>query len=98
LHASPKNVFLDHDPEDPTTTQFFKLQGGDIPRFDRKFFDDIYGILDAVALGIGRAIVPRHLAKLDERIKIISGYKPLEIPLYLHYRKKPYYTKLHTQV
>lgn len=96
-HDAADAPFLDHDPEDTTTFRFFQDQdaqpAGAAVR--RGYLDEIYGIMDGVALGIGRAVIPRHLAARDERLRIAKGFHPLRTPVYLLYFKQPFYTELH---
>ncbi len=95
-HDAAEFPFLDHDPEDMTTYRFFQQQpeaaGGTIRR---GFLGEIYGIMDGVALGLGRAVIPRHLAARDERLKIVKGQRPFRTPVYLAHFKQPFYTELH---
>jgi len=58
----------------------------------------VYGIMDGVAHGMGEAILPEHLVRHDKRLRIVSGRKPLKIPVYLQYYKQPFYAKLTTAV
>lgn len=88
-------VYLDHDPEDQTTLKFLAAQGKTPKSFRRGYLDEIYGIMDGVALGLGRAVIPRHLAAADERLKIVRGLTPVEIPVHLHHFRQPFYTALH---
>jgi hypothetical protein len=60
--------------------------------------NDEWGILVGTELGIGRAVKPRHMIYPHSEIKVISGYKPMIKPVYLHYRKQGYYTKLQQSV
>jgi DNA-binding transcriptional LysR family regulator len=91
-------IFLDHDPDDPTSVEFLKLQGEKASSLRRGFFDDIYGIVEGVAQGVGQAVVPRHIALGDGRLRIVPGLKPLRVPVYLHFFNQPYYTELHDAV
>jgi DNA-binding transcriptional LysR family regulator len=97
-YNAPKDVYLDHDSEDQTTIQFLKLQKSHTFSIKRSFMDDIYGILDGVSLGFGRAVVPRHLIKENSGLKLVKGMKPLQVPVFLYRPKQPYYTKLQTAV
>ena len=72
--ANFPDVYLDHDKYDQTTINFLKLQGKKTS-IKRNYFDEIYGIIDAVKLGFGQAIVSKHLVKNDEKIKIIKSKK-----------------------
>ena len=60
--------------------------------------EDIYGILDGVSLGLGRAIVPRHLIKNRKDINILYPKINLKVPLYLLTFKSQFKTKLEQQV
>jgi DNA-binding transcriptional LysR family regulator len=93
-HATPDGVYLDHDPDDPTTVKFFSMQAGAMPEYRRNFMDETYAIIDGVALGIGRALVSRHLIARDPRIRVVSGYRSMFVPVLLHYHKQPFYTAL----
>jgi DNA-binding transcriptional LysR family regulator len=93
-HDSPADVYLDHDPDDPTTAKFFSMQAGKLPDYRRSFMDETYAIIDGVALGLGRALVSRHLIARDRRIRVVSGYRAMFVPVMLHYHKQPFYTAL----
>ena len=92
------NVFLDHDSDDSTTTDFFKLQDRPLKLWRRSYFDEIYAIVDGVIHGAGRAIVPLHLAKQIESIKISKGYRAMKIPVFFCYYQQAFYTSLHKEV
>ncbi len=97
-HKSLKNqdYYLDHDENDITTSSYFKLSKKEKPkRFH--YLDDVYGLLDGVKLGLGRAVIPKHL--IDTKNIIIENPKvSLRVPIYLIYRKSPFYTNLHYNV
>ena len=93
-HPAPDDVYLDHDPDDPTTAKFFNMQSGSQPEYRRNFMDETYAIIDGVALGLGRALVSRHLIARDPRIQVVSGYRSMFVPVLLHYHKQPFYTAL----
>ena len=95
---SPVDVFLDHDPEDLTTERFWQQQQPRPKKYERRYLDDIYGIIDAIALCLGRGVVPRHMIAQDPRIREVKGLKPLAIPVVLHFPKQPYYSRLHEAV
>lgn len=93
------DAYLDHDPDDTTTIDFLAAQDGGVPPVMRRsYMDEIYGIMDGVAMGLGRAVIPRHLAARDERLKVVRGYKAHRVPVYLQFFKQPFYTKLHDAV
>ena len=89
-----KNIYLDHDPNDKFTKLFFKTQGKDNKELMRSYVDDITGVLNGVALGLGQGVVPSHLLHKGLPVRAIKGAKPMNIPVVLHYFKQPYYSKL----
>ncbi len=93
-----KDWYLDHDHEDPTTHDYFRLQGRKNIHLKRSLMDDVYGIIDGVKLGFGSAVVSKHLVKKERGIKILTGKKRMINPIVLHYFKRPYYSKLHEAV
>ena len=52
---------------------------------------DVYGILDGVALGLGRAVMSKHLVEEDSRFKIIKTSKKYLRPIVLCFYKQAYY-------
>jgi DNA-binding transcriptional LysR family regulator len=88
------DVYLDHDPQDPTTAKFLRVQSASTPTFRRSYLDEIYALMDGAALGLGKAVVPRHLAEKDDRLRIVPGAKPMRSPVVLHYFRQPFYTAL----
>ncbi len=99
IESSKKNtvsdVYLDNNGEDQTTFEFFKLNGKKNLSLKRSFMGDIYGILDGVSEGFGRAVVPLHLISEKKDYHILEGFKNLYHPVYLYQVRQPYYTKLH---
>lgn len=98
-HEAVPDVYLDHDAEDRTTENFFRGQPARLrpDRLRRSFLDDVYGILDGVALGLGRAVLSRHLVEKSARVRVVPGYRPLRSPVVLHFAAQPYYSKLHQE-
>lgn len=92
------DIFLDNDSEDRATELFFKAQGTKAPKYRRSYFDDCYGIIDGVALGLGRAVMSEHLVADNSKIKVIKGHKPYKVDVVLHYYQQPFYSKLHQAV
>lgn len=91
---SGPEVFLDHDENDDITERYFsEIKKKKAPQA-RHYVDDVYGIIDGVQLGLGRAIVPRHLIKESKNIEIVDERATLNIPVYLHFNELPYYTAL----
>jgi DNA-binding transcriptional LysR family regulator len=93
------DCYVDHDASDNFTERFFLIQtGATVPKMLRAYFDDIYGLLDAVSEGVGRAVVPLHLIRPEHQVRLVPGFRPYEVPVFLHYHAQPYYTKLHRAV
>lgn len=93
--SSPKNLYFDHGPHDNATEAFFQFQGKVPFAYRRGFMGDIYGVLDAVALGLGRAVMSKHIIKNDNRVKIVKGHKRYSRPLVLVFYSQNYFPKLH---
>lgn len=89
-----REVYLDHDPNDQTSEQFFKTQGEKRPELVRSYVDDIEGILSGVALGLGQGVVPRHLVDEHRPLRIAKGHRLMHVPVVLHYFRQSYYSNL----
>lgn len=83
--AKPER-FLDHDPDDTITDRFARLNGLDLRGVPRSYLDDIYGILDGVAAGWGRAVVSAHLVTGVRGLRVVPRHEPLRTAVYLHGR------------
>ena len=93
------DCYIDHEPRDNFTERFFLSQtGSTVPKMLRAYFDDIYGLIDAVSQGVGRAVVPVHLVRPEHEVRAVPGYRPFEVPVLLQFHKQPYYTKLQRAV
>jgi len=90
-----RDVYLDHDSEDTMTLQFFRHQGKAPKTFKRSFLDEIYGLIDGVEMGLGRAVVSKHLIEDHPKIRVVNQYKPLRVPVYLHFYEQPFYSRTH---
>jgi DNA-binding transcriptional LysR family regulator len=95
---SKSTTYLDHDSDDDTTHRFLLAQGGKPTKLVRSFLDDIYGVIDGAAMGFGRAIVPKHLILGDKRLQVVTGQKPLLVPVYLHGYSQPFRSRLQVAV
>ena len=94
-----EDCYIDHEPRDNFTEKFFLSQtGATVPKMLRAYFDDIYGLIDAVSEGIGRAVVPVHLVKPEHQVRAVPGYRPFEVPVVLQFHQQPYYTRLQRAV
>jgi len=92
------DVYLDHDPEDGTTLEFFRVQGRKTPSYHRSYLGEIYTILEGVRSGLGRAVAPLHLVKAQKGLEVVKGFKSLKTPIYLCHYTQAYYTDLHKQL
>lgn len=91
LYVGRKDCYIDHDPRDNFTERFFLAQtGATVPKMLRAYFDDIYGLIDAVSEGVGRAVVPLHLLQPDHHVRLVPGFRPYDVPVFLHYHRQPY--------
>ncbi len=98
-HATRAECYVDHEPRDNFTERFFLSQtGSTVPKMRRAYFDDIYGLIDAVAEGIGRAVVPVHLVRPEHAVRAVDGYRPFEVPVLLQFHRQPFYTRLQRAV
>ncbi len=93
-HKGPEDVFLDNDKDDRATEIFFTQHKTKKIKFKRYFFDDCYGIIDGVKAGLGRAVMSEHLIKSDKKIQILKSFQEVNVPVYLHYYRQPFYTQL----
>ena len=91
----PQDLFLDHDPEDSTTFDFLRENGSSLKKIRRNYLDDVYGILDGVGNGWGRAVVSKHLLKNFPQVVPVRGHRPRIRPVVLAFREQPIYTSLH---
>lgn len=93
-----ENVYLDHDSNDTTTIDFFKLQDRPPKKRKRSYFDEIYTLIDGVLAGAGRAVIPVHLARQYERLKVCKGFRSMKVPVFFCFYRQPFYTSLQKQV
>lgn len=96
--SARSDCYLDHDSNDQLTLNFLKLQGGKRNKINRCFMDNITGIIAGVEAGLGRAVVPMHLVAGLKNIKVVSNTHEMRQPVYLHFLKQPFYSKLHSAV
>lgn len=92
------DIYLDHDEQDVTTTMYFKLLKKSDRKIKKRYLDDVYGLIDGVRNGLGKAVLPQHLIEKDKNFKVIYPEIVLKIDLYLLYYKQPFYSRLHEQV
>ncbi len=93
------DIYLDHDERDFTTDAYFKL----LPKknhnsIQKRYLDDVYGLIDGVILDLGKAVVPRHIIKNNKNIEILNPKKVLKVSVYLVYFDNPYYSELQKKI
>lgn len=86
VYASPE-IYLDHDKEDQTTLNFFRFQNLEIEGLGRHFYDDIYGVITALRLGLGKAVLPLHLLKDLTDLRVVEGFSAMESPVFICWNK-----------
>ncbi|MGE4107385.1 MAG: LysR family transcriptional regulator [Bacteriovoracia bacterium] len=94
------NIILDHDVEDRATSDFLRTtrQSERYRGYRRRYVDDVYGLIDGVRLGLGRAVVPAHLVEGERGLRVLNPKLRVENPICLHYFEQPYYTELQKAV
>ncbi len=97
LETQRTDIYLDLDTEDRVTEEFFRNQAT-APEYRRSFLGDVFGIIDGVEHGLGRAVVSRHLIRNNPAIRILEEYEPLSTSVTLHFHTQPYYSRLHRAV
>lgn len=80
------DVYLDHNQTDDFSEIFLRRARAEVGVVKRGFCHDIYGILDAVCLGLGRGVVPLHLLTPDMPLRQVPDFpQALLTPVYLQY-------------
>lgn len=97
-HENPHDIYLDHGPHDNATEEFFSKQSKAPKNFRRSFMGDVYGIIDGVEMGLGRAVMSKHLISDNKRIQIVGGYGVYKRPVTLHYFDQSYYSRIMQRV
>jgi DNA-binding transcriptional LysR family regulator len=92
-HAPPPELFLHQNQEDRTTERFFHCQNNGIA-YRSSYLDDVYGILDGVVQGLGRAVVPRHLIKREMNLRELKPWRPMRRDVVLHHYPLPHETEV----
>ncbi len=94
VHSHEPPIFLDHDAEDMTTYNFFTEQGQPDIEIQRRFYDDVYGLLDGVRYGYGEAIVSKHIIPSDFPVTIVKYSKKILSPVVIYFRENRYQSSL----
>ncbi len=90
--------YLDHDSRDVTTSSYFKLKPELDKKVKRRYLDDVYGLIEGVKLGLGRAVLPLHLIANERDLKVLYPKTKMRVPLYLLYYQNSYHTKVEKAV
>ena len=98
VKKNAREDYLDHNPQDRTTLEFLRLQGKKNLSIKRSYLGDIYGIIDGVKQGFGKAIVSKHLVIGDKEIKILNSKKKMKNAINLCYYQKNYLPQSHIKV
>ncbi len=93
-HEVAANLYLDHGPHDNITLSFFHEHGKSIAKIERNYFNDVYGIIDAVESGFGKAIMSKHLIVDNSKIKVNKSLSSLKRPVVIHYYENSFYPKI----
>ena len=94
--SPPNDIYLDHDETDPTTKAYFSINKIRFIPENMRYLDDVYGLLDGVKNGLGKAILPLHLIEGEDDLEIIHPQRKLNVPVYLKFYKQPFYRKTHS--
>ncbi len=89
-------VYLDHDENDRITVRYLKRKSA--AGLKRRYLDDVYGLMDGVRLGFGRAVLPLHLIEGHSDLQVVEPDRILTIPIVLHHYEQPFYSRLHKSV
>jgi DNA-binding transcriptional LysR family regulator len=96
-HLNIPEIFFDHTQLDNATNSFFDYQGLK-KNYSRKFVGDVYGIIDCIKSGLGKAVMSKHLVDEDTQLKIIKCKKCYKRPLVLSFIQQNYYSPIHSKV
>ncbi len=89
-------IYLDHDESDVTTSSYFRLLKRKPPQ-RKRYLDDVYGLLEGVKLGYGKAVIARHLID-DPRLIVENKKTVLKVPVYFVHHKANYYSQRHDEI
>jgi DNA-binding transcriptional LysR family regulator len=92
-YPDSSDVYIDSYFGDNATESFFRYQGMKF-HGKRSFMGDVYGIIDGVANGIGKAVMSRHLIENDSRVRIVKSPKKYIRPVILSFYKQAWYPKI----
>jgi DNA-binding transcriptional LysR family regulator len=81
-----ENFYLDHDKYDRITQEYFRNES--IQNLQVRYLGDIWGILQGVKSGLGRAVVPKHLIVNHKEFRVLNPKTELKVPVALHYSEQ----------
>jgi DNA-binding transcriptional LysR family regulator len=90
--------YLDHDPEHVTTQMYFKIKKEPLKNVSIRYVDNVEGLIEGARLGLGKAVVPRHLINPRDGLKILNPKTTMKVPMYLLFYRQNYYSKLHHEI
>jgi DNA-binding transcriptional LysR family regulator len=93
--APDTDIYLDHDETDPTTRHYFALGKTSSKCSNMRYLDDVYGLIDGVKNGYGKAILPLHLIENETSFEVVDPHKVLKVSVYLQFFVQPFYRRLH---
>lgn len=96
--AQDSEIYLDHDERDPATKSYFSQNKMSFKPTSMRYLDDVYGLIDGVRNGYGKAVLPLHLIENDSALEIIEPKKTLKVSVYLHFFVQPFYRRVHSIV
>ena len=96
--TTPSTVYIDHDSADITTDEYFLKQTLAPKSYQRIFLGDVYGVIEGVEQGLGRAVMSKHLIETNKKVKIVAGFKKVQRPIILCYYDRPYYSELFKKI
>lgn len=88
-------IYLDHDSNDSTTEDYFKVAERKNKKLQRQFLGDVYGLLDGVHDSLGLAVLPKHLITTHRDLEILNPEIVLKVPISIYFYQRPFYSKLH---
>lgn len=89
-------VFLDHDETDITTKLYFSANKVRFKPKSMRYLDDVYGLLDGVRNGLGKAVLPLHIISRERDLEVIDSHMRLSVPVYLKFYRQSYYRRVHS--
>ncbi|MCB0308422.1 MAG: LysR family transcriptional regulator [Bdellovibrionales bacterium] len=88
-------IFLDANPDDPITTEFFRQKKKSLSGVKRLFLNNNEGIIQGINSGLGVAILEdRVIEKYSDCLTYYKSKKEMMLPVYLQYRKQKAHSKL----